>query len=187
MFYHRNRFAEFGCSDGRLLSTGARTDDDEVVLAHGWVHVHLLLILDDAAPRTRLTRLYGICRGRSGFRSSSIVSGWQTEGFRRATITWIRQACATAELTSSNGLTTTLLLTTVADYYQSGMPRVVERCFHRIISRDQAAHVDVGVAQLPAGQRVSPHAFGLEVHAIAPSRGRPMGGRNLRDICGTLG
>src|SRR6478609_4903095 len=30
--------------------------------------------------------------------------------FRLATITWIRQACATAELTSSNGLTTTLLL-----------------------------------------------------------------------------
>jgi hypothetical protein len=73
---------------------------------------------------------------------------------------------------------------TVADCYQLGMPRVVEQCFHRIIPRDQAAHVDVGVAQLPAGQRVSPHAFDLEVHAIAPSRGRPMGGRDLRDICG---
>ena len=57
---------------------------------------------------------------------------------------------------------------TVADCYQLGMPRVVEQCFHRIIPRDQAAHVDVGVAQLPAGQRVSPHAFDLEVHAIAP-------------------
>jgi len=57
MFDHRNRFAEFRCSDGRLLSTGARTDDDEIVLAHGGVHVHLLLILNDAAPRPRLTRL----------------------------------------------------------------------------------------------------------------------------------
>ena len=40
--------AEFGCSDGRLLATGTRTDDDEIVLAHGWAHVHLPLILNDA-------------------------------------------------------------------------------------------------------------------------------------------
>jgi len=71
-----------------------------------------------------------------------------------------------------------------ADYYRLGGPRVVEQCFHRMISRKQAAHAD---AQLPAGQRESPHVFGLEVHGIAPTRGRPMFGRDLRDICGTLG
>src|SRR5260370_16282442 len=30
VFDHRYRFAEFGCGDGRLLSTGAGTDDDQV-------------------------------------------------------------------------------------------------------------------------------------------------------------
>jgi len=185
MLDHRNRFAEFRCSDGRLLSTGARTDDDEIVLAHGGVHVHLLLILNDAAPRPRLTRLLWDL-SRSAW-LSTIVDRFRLadRGFPAGNdhrdSTSLRDSRTHLIERFDNDAAAAA---TVADYYQLGMPRVVEQCFHRIISRDQAAHVDVGVAQLPAGQRVSPHAFGLEVHAIAPTRGRPMGGRDLRDFCG---
>ena len=65
----RHRFAKFRCSDRRLLSTGAGTDDDEIVLSRGWVHVRLLN-RNDAAARRRFgatwQRSRGAQRGHEG-------------------------------------------------------------------------------------------------------------------------
>jgi len=152
------------------------------------VHVRLLLILNDTAPRRRLTWLSSEL-SRSARLSKVADRFWLADrgfpaGNDHRDSTSLRDSRTHLIERFDNDAAAAA---TVADYYQLGMPRAVDQCFDRIISRDQAAHVDVGVAQLPAGQRVSPHAFGLEVHAIAPTRGRPMGGLNLRDMCATLG
>jgi hypothetical protein len=48
---------------------------------------------------------------------------------------------------------------------------VAEQCLHRITWRDQPAHYDIGVTQLPVGQRVRQRIFGLAVLGIAPGMG----------------
>jgi hypothetical protein len=111
MFDHRHRFTELGCGDRRLLSAGARTDDDEVVLAYGRVHMPPLL-LNDAALRTRL--LWDSPRSA---RLSKIADHFQRAdrafpaGYDQRDSTCLRHS-----------------RTHPCDYYQLVMPRMLEQC-----------------------------------------------------------